>query len=83
MQNPFLSAEWRNLLMINFQAEPGVLQLYLPYRTELDTWNDTHYVSLVGFMFKNTRVRGLSIPFHRRFEEVNLRRCMERHLCLC
>ncbi|WP_343688724.1 DUF2071 domain-containing protein [Chitinophaga sp.] len=73
MQNPFLSAEWRNLLMINFQADPAVLQRYLPYRTELDTWNDTHYVSLVGFMFKNTRVRGLSIPFHRHFEEVNLR----------
>lgn len=73
MQNPFLSAEWRNLLMINFQADPAVLQRYVPYRTELDTWNNTHYVSLVGFMFQNTRVRGLSIPFHRHFEEVNLR----------
>lgn len=73
MQTPFLSAEWRNLLMINFQADPAVLQRYVPYRTELDTWNDTHYVSLVGFMFKNTKVRGLSIPFHRHFEEVNLR----------
>lgn len=73
MQNPFLAAEWRNLLMINFQADPAVLQGYVPYRTELDTWNDTHYVSLVGFMFQNTRVMGLSIPFHRHFEEVNLR----------
>lgn len=73
MQNPFLSAEWRNLLMINFQADPAVLQPYVPYRTQLDTWNDTHYVSLVGFMFQNTRVMGLSIPFHRHFEEVNLR----------
>jgi len=73
MQNPFLAAEWRNLLMINFQADPAVLQRYVPYRTELDTWNDTHYVSLVGFMFQNTRVMGLSIPFHRHFEEVNLR----------
>jgi uncharacterized protein YqjF (DUF2071 family) len=73
MQSPFLSAEWRNLLMINFQADPAVLQRYVPYRTELDTWNDTHYASLVGFMFQNTRVRGLSIPWHRHFEEVNLR----------
>ncbi|OMP78310.1 MULTISPECIES: YqjF family protein [unclassified Chitinophaga] len=73
MQSPFLSAEWRNLLMINFQADPAVLQRYVPYRTELDTWNDIHYVSLVGFMFQNTKVLGLSIPFHRHFEEVNLR----------
>ncbi|SFW81262.1 YqjF family protein [Chitinophaga sancti] len=73
MQNPFLAAEWRNLLMINFQADPAVLKAYVPYRTELDTWNDNHYVSLVGFMFQNTRVMGFSIPFHRHFEEVNLR----------
>ncbi|MFY0253416.1 YqjF family protein [Chitinophaga sp. 30R24] len=70
---PFLTAAWRNLLMINFEADPAVLKPYLPAHTELDTWNNTHYVSLVGFLFQNTRVKGLSLPGHRTFEEVNLR----------
>jgi uncharacterized protein len=73
MGKPFLTAAWRNLLMINFEADPAVLQPLVPYNTELDTWNDTLYVSLVGFLFQNTRVKGLSLPFHRHFEEVNLR----------
>lgn len=73
MAKPFLTAAWRNLLMVNFEADPAVLQPLVPYHTELDTWNNTLYVSLVGFLFQNTRVMGLSLPFHRDFEEVNLR----------
>ena len=70
---PFLTAAWRNLLMINFEADPAVLRAYLPAHTELDTWNNTSYVSLVGFLFQDTRVKGISLPGHRTFEEVNLR----------
>lgn len=73
MSQPFLTAAWRNLLMINFEADPAVLAPYVPVHTELDTWHDRHYVSLVGFLFQNTKVKGLSLPFHRHFEEVNLR----------
>ncbi len=73
MPKPFLTAEWRNLLMANYAIEPSVLKPYLPCATELDTFNGEHYVSLVGFLFANTRVLGLSFPFHRTFEEVNLR----------
>ncbi|PSL35950.1 YqjF family protein [Chitinophaga ginsengisoli] len=73
MGKPFLTAAWRNLLMINFEADPAVLQPLVPYNTELDTWHNTLYASLVGFMFQNTRVKGISLPFHRHFEEVNLR----------
>lgn len=69
----FLTAEWRNLLMANYTIDPSVLRPFLPCYTELDTWNGTHYVSLVGFLFQNTRVRGISFPFHSTFEEVNLR----------
>lgn len=73
MPKKFLTAQWRNLLMANFETDPAVLRSYVPYGTELDEWNGKHYVSLVGFLFKDTRVRGLSIPFHKNFEEVNLR----------
>ncbi|HEY1022335.1 MAG TPA: DUF2071 domain-containing protein [Flavisolibacter sp.] len=73
MPTPFLTAEWRNLLMANYRIEPAVLRPYLPCATELDTFNGNHYVSLVGFLFANTKLLGMGIPFHRTFEEVNLR----------
>lgn len=69
----FLTAEWRKLALANYTIDPKVLKAYLPYRTELDLWNKNCYVSLVGFMFKNTKLLGLPIPFYTNFEEVNLR----------
>jgi uncharacterized protein YqjF (DUF2071 family) len=69
----FLEAEWRKLVMANYAVDPNILKPYLPYRTELDVWQNNCYVSLVGFMFLNTRVKGFRIPFHVNFEEVNLR----------
>lgn len=59
--------------MANYVIDPSILLPYLPCRTELDDFEGRHYASLVGFLFENTRVKGLSIPFHRNFEEVNLR----------
>jgi uncharacterized protein YqjF (DUF2071 family) len=72
-QTPFLTAEWKHLAMLNYAIEPSMLSPFLPEGTELDTWNGTHYVSIVGFLFANTRVSDYAIPFHRNFEEVNLR----------
>lgn len=70
---PFLRAEWQNLAMINYLIEPKALQSLVPNGTELDDWNGSTYISVVGFNFKNTTVRGLKFPFHVNFEEVNLR----------
>lgn len=69
----FLTAEWRKLAMANYLVDAEVLKPLLPYGTELDVWNGNLYVSLVGFMFVNTKVLGIPIPFHRHFEEANLR----------
>jgi uncharacterized protein YqjF (DUF2071 family) len=69
----FLTAEWRKLLMVNYEVSPELLAPYVPWGTELDLWQGRCYISLVGFMFIKTRVLGLPIPFHRDFEEVNLR----------
>ncbi len=59
----FLQAEWRKLAMANYKVDPKILAPYLPYKTELDFWNNTCYVSLVGFMFLNTKMLGVKIPF--------------------
>lgn len=73
MANNFLNAEWRKLLMANYVVDKSVLEKYVPFGTELDLWENTCYVSLVGFMFLNTKIKGIKIPFHVNFEEVNLR----------
>jgi uncharacterized protein YqjF (DUF2071 family) len=73
MKAAFLTAEWRHLVMANFAVDPEVLKARVPRGTELDQWRGTTYLSLVAFRFLDTRVRGLPVPFHRHFEEINLR----------
>ena len=69
----FLKAEWRKLAIANYEVNPEILQKHLPAGTELDLWEGKCYVSLIGFMFLNTKVLGVKVPFHTNFEEVNLR----------
>jgi uncharacterized protein YqjF (DUF2071 family) len=73
VHQPFLTADWRYLVMLNYEIDPAVLALYRPAGVELDAWDGHTYASLVGFLFLNTRLLGLSVPYHRDFEEVNLR----------
>jgi uncharacterized protein YqjF (DUF2071 family) len=69
----FLTAEWRDLALLNFEADPAILGPYIPAGTELDTWRGKTLISMVGFRFFRTRVFGIPIPFHGVFDEVNLR----------
>lgn len=69
----FLTAEWRRLLMVNYEIDPSVLERRVPRGTELDTYQGKAFISLVGFRFLKTRICGLAIPGHQDFEEVNLR----------
>src|SRR5690349_9487804 len=64
---------------MNYSIDPAILLPYLPYKTELDLWNNKAYVSLVGFRFVNTRLKGFYVPFHRNFEEINLRFYVRYH----
>jgi uncharacterized protein YqjF (DUF2071 family) len=70
---PFLTARWRHLAMLNYEADSSIVRPFVPEGTEMDTDAGKVYVSLVGFLFLDARVRGWPIPFHRDFEEVNLR----------
>ena len=69
----FLSAEWRALLMLNYSVDRSLLEPLVPSGVVLDTHEDTVWVSVVAFMFLDTRVKGIAIPGHRDFEELNLR----------
>ena len=76
--NTFLTARWENLIMANYEVNPDVLLPYLPKGVELDFFDGKTYVSLVGFMFKKTKIFHIPIPFLGTFEEVNLRFYVKR-----
>jgi uncharacterized protein YqjF (DUF2071 family) len=59
--------------MLNFVADPTILAPLVPSGTEIDFEKDETFLSVVGFLFLDTRLLGLPIPLHRDFEEVNLR----------
>jgi uncharacterized protein YqjF (DUF2071 family) len=69
----FLTAEWRHLLMLNYEVAPSVLEPLVPAGATLDLWEGRALASVVGFRFLRTRVLGAPVPFHRDFDEVNLR----------
>ncbi len=73
MANTFLTAEWRKLILANYIVAEESLKTYLPEGTEIERYDGCCYVSLVGFLFQNTRLKSVPIPFHRTFEEINLR----------
>jgi uncharacterized protein YqjF (DUF2071 family) len=70
---PFLTANWRYLAMLNYVVDPNIVAPLVPSGTEIDFENGETFLSVVGFLFLDTRLLGLPIPLHRDFEEVNLR----------
>ena len=72
-KNIFLTAEWSNLLMLNYAVDASLLERFVPAGTELDAFEGKTYLSLVGFEFNRSRILGFAVPFHQQFEEVNLR----------
>ena len=76
----FLTGEWRYLAMLNYRIDPALLEPHVPAGTTLDAWQGAAYVSIVGFLFRRTRVLGVPIPWHQDFEEVNLRFYVRREV---
>lgn len=76
----FLTARWRDLLMLNYDIDAAILKPRVPCGTELDVTDDSALVSLVGFRCLNTRLLGVPVPFHRNFDEINLRFYVRRRV---
>lgn len=74
----FLTAKWQDLVMANYEVAPEVLEEFVPNGTTLDFDGGKCFVSLVAFMFLDTRVLKIAVPFHVNFEEVNLRFYVKR-----
>eukprot|EP01041_Mallomonas_annulata_P000229 gene229-414_t len=73
MATTFLRAKWLNIIMANYAVDPAVLVPYLPNGVTLDTYEGKTYVSLVGFLFKDTSIFNIPITLLGTFEEINLR----------
>jgi len=73
LERTFLRAEWKDLVVLSYEADPAVLEPLVPSGLELDRFDGRAYVSLVGFLFLGTSALGVRLPFCQRFEEVNLR----------
>lgn len=76
----FLTAEWQHLAMLNWEVDAALLEERLPAGTELDPFEGRHLISLVAFSFLRTRLKGVAIPCHRDFPEVNLRFYVRRRV---
>ena len=73
MVKTFLKARWENLIMANYSIDAEILMPFLPKGVELDLYDGKAYVSLVGFIFKRSRIFNIPIPLMGTFEEINLR----------
>jgi uncharacterized protein YqjF (DUF2071 family) len=69
----FLTANWRYLAMLNYVVDPRLIRPLVPPGVEIDYENGQTFLSIVGFLFLDTRLLGFPIPLHRNFEEMNLR----------
>jgi uncharacterized protein len=76
----FLTAQWRNIAILNYQGSPALLTPLLPNGIELDLRNGQAFLSVVGLLFERVRVHGIPLPFYRRFEQVNLRFYVRRRV---
>ena len=80
MPNSFLTAAWRDLVLLNWRVNPALLKAHVPLGTELDPWEGEYWVSLVGFRFLDLAVKGVPALGHRDFPEINLRFYVRREV---
>ena len=79
MSRPFLTADWLHVLGVTYAADGALLEPHLPRGAQIDVLEGSPRVSLVAFRFRRTRVRGVAIPLHVNFPEINLRFYVRLH----
>lgn len=69
----FLSSTWKNTFIVTWEIEPELLLEHLPHKIGLYTENGKAFLSFVVYNFENTKVKGIKMPFHVSFPEMDLR----------
>lgn len=79
-EKKLITAKFSELVAVNFQIDPKILEPRVPRGLELDFYNDETYVSLVAMMLRDVRVWGIPIHIATGFEEFNLRFYVRRRI---
>ena len=75
----FLTADWLHVLGVTYPVDEALLLAHLPRGAQIDTLEGSPRVSIVAFHFRRTRLRGIPIPLHVNFGEINLRFYVRLH----
>jgi uncharacterized protein YqjF (DUF2071 family) len=75
----FLTAQWLHVLGVTYAVDAALLEPHLPRGAQIDTLEGSPRVSIVAFRFRRTRLRGVPIPLHVNFSEINLRFYVRLH----
>ena len=70
---PVLTADWRDLAILNYEVDRSVLAPRVPEGCALDDWHGRHFVTLTGFRVRNARMLGVAVPLHSDFLAVDFR----------
>lgn len=73
MTRPFLSARWRDLILVTFAIPDELAVPLVPPGCEPDRWEGRCHVSLVALRMERVRVRGIAVPGLTAYPQVNLR----------
>lgn len=77
-ERPVLTANWTELLLLNFVVPAALVARLAPAGTEPDVFDGQAYASIVGFRFHKVRLFGVAVPGHSKFTEINLRYYVRR-----
>ena len=75
----FLTAQWMHVLGVTYPVDAAMLEPHLPRGAQIDALEGSPRVSIVAFEFRGTRLRGIPIPLHVNFGEINLRFYVRLH----
>lgn len=73
MTRPFLTARWRDLVLVTFAVPDELAASLVPPGCEADRWAGRCHVSLVALQMDHVRVRGFPFPGLTAYPQVNLR----------
>ena len=75
----FLTAQWLHVLGVTYAVDAALLEPHVPRGAQIDSLEGSPRVSIVAFVFRRTRLRGIPIPLHVNFGEINLRFYVRLH----
>ena len=73
---------WKNVVFLHWRVDRDLLTPYIPRHqaVKLDVFDNSAWVSLVGFQVRHARIRYLPpLPFMARFDELNFRTYIREH----